>query len=255
MSPKRGRHRGERDRQRRRPRRREGEQQRRPAGERRGQRADDDRRPVRIELREDLRKQARGLTPPVRVMQLIPSELPFPASSASTCRAREPQPSACAPAGRTRLEIGMSAWHLVVAIALVGGLTGCARDTRPPVDDDTARIAAADAEPGNWLSHGRTYGEQRSARSRAYRQRTVTDLGLAWSYDLRDESRRRSDAARPGRCHVRHVCLEHRPRDRREDGPKAGCTIRKSVARSGRRRAAMSSTAASRSMAAGSSSA
>jgi quinohemoprotein ethanol dehydrogenase len=78
----------------------------------------------------------------------------------------------------------MFAWHLIVTIALVGGLTGCARDTKPPVDADTARIAAADSEPGNWLTHGRTYGEQRFSPLRAIDTSTVKDLGLAWSYDL-----------------------------------------------------------------------
>jgi quinohemoprotein ethanol dehydrogenase len=53
------------------------------------------------------------------------------------------------------------------------------------VDADTARIAAADSEPGNWLTHGRTYGEQRFSPLRAIDTRTVKDLGLAWSYDLK----------------------------------------------------------------------
>ena len=78
----------------------------------------------------------------------------------------------------------MSARHLVITIGLACGLAGCARDTRPPMDADTARIAAADTEPGNWLTHGRTYGEQRFSPLRAIDTRTVKDLGLAWSYDL-----------------------------------------------------------------------
>ena len=78
----------------------------------------------------------------------------------------------------------MPAGHLVVTIALVAAVTGCARDSRPSVDADTARIAAADREPGNWLTHGRTYGEQRFSPLAAINPRTVKDLGLAWSYDL-----------------------------------------------------------------------
>ncbi len=49
---------------------------------------------------------------------------------------------------------------------------------------DTARIIAADKEPGNWLSHGRTYSEQRYSPLKAINAETVKDLGLAWSVDL-----------------------------------------------------------------------
>ncbi len=49
---------------------------------------------------------------------------------------------------------------------------------------DTARITAADKEPGNWLSHGRTYSEQRYSPLKKINTETVSDLGLAWSVDL-----------------------------------------------------------------------
>ena len=47
---------------------------------------------------------------------------------------------------------------------------------------DGARIAAADAEPQNWLAHGRTYGEQRFSPLRQVNDGNVEKLGLAWSY-------------------------------------------------------------------------
>jgi quinohemoprotein ethanol dehydrogenase len=47
---------------------------------------------------------------------------------------------------------------------------------------DGARIAAADAEPGNWLAHGRTYGEQRFSPLARINDGNVGGLGLAWSY-------------------------------------------------------------------------
>jgi PQQ-dependent dehydrogenase (methanol/ethanol family) len=49
---------------------------------------------------------------------------------------------------------------------------------------DGARIAAADAEPGNWMTHGRTYSEQRFSPLEQIGRGNVADLGLAWSYDL-----------------------------------------------------------------------
>ncbi|MBW2281504.1 MAG: PQQ-dependent dehydrogenase, methanol/ethanol family [Deltaproteobacteria bacterium] len=51
-------------------------------------------------------------------------------------------------------------------------------------DVDGARIAAADREPGNWLSHGRTYSEQRFSPLDAVNRENVSGLGLAWSVDL-----------------------------------------------------------------------
>ncbi len=50
---------------------------------------------------------------------------------------------------------------------------------------DTARIAAADKEPGNWLTHGRTYSEQRFSPLAEINRDTIGRLGLAWSYELR----------------------------------------------------------------------
>ena len=47
---------------------------------------------------------------------------------------------------------------------------------------DGARIAAADSEPQNWLTHGRTYGEQRFSPLDQVNAGNVEKLGLAWSY-------------------------------------------------------------------------
>ena len=49
---------------------------------------------------------------------------------------------------------------------------------------DTNRIIKADSEPGNWMSHGRTYDEQRYSPLARIDTANVADLGLAWSYDL-----------------------------------------------------------------------
>ncbi|MDP2124945.1 MAG: PQQ-dependent dehydrogenase, methanol/ethanol family [Parvibaculum sp.] len=61
-----------------------------------------------------------------------------------------------------------------------------AADAAPPrglADIDGARIAAADAEPGNWLSHGRTYDEQRFSPLDEINDGNIGELALAWSLD------------------------------------------------------------------------
>ncbi|MGQ0622385.1 MAG: PQQ-dependent dehydrogenase, methanol/ethanol family [Panacagrimonas sp.] len=50
---------------------------------------------------------------------------------------------------------------------------------------DSARIiASADVEPGNWLSTGRTYNEQRFSPLDKVNVENVAKLGLAWSYKV-----------------------------------------------------------------------
>ena len=57
-----------------------------------------------------------------------------------------------------------------------------------PADVDGARIQGADAEPGNWMSYGRTYSEQRFSPLDKITDANAGKLGLAWYYDL-DTSR------------------------------------------------------------------
>ncbi|MEX2124908.1 MAG: PQQ-dependent dehydrogenase, methanol/ethanol family [Woeseia sp.] len=87
---------------------------------------------------------------------------------------------------------------LSLSIAL---LQGCARDDNGPKADiqDSApaavtsiRLIAADNEPGNWMSHGRTYSEQRFSPLDHVNVGTVDRLGLAWYYDL--DTRRGQEA-------------------------------------------------------------
>ena len=47
---------------------------------------------------------------------------------------------------------------------------------------DGARIIAADKEPGNWLTHGRTYDEQRFSPLKNINRDNVDRLGLAWEH-------------------------------------------------------------------------
>jgi quinohemoprotein ethanol dehydrogenase len=88
--------------------------------------------------------------------------------------------------------------YLVTLFCLA--LAGC--DTRGPTVSqpaavqpaavDAARLIAADSEPGQWLSHGRTYGEQRFSPLQQINRETVGRLGLAWFADL--DTRRGQEA-------------------------------------------------------------
>jgi quinohemoprotein ethanol dehydrogenase len=61
-------------------------------------------------------------------------------------------------------------------------LASCAHPSAPA--DTGARITAADAEPGNWLSHGRNYQETRHSPLKQLTRANVSQLGLVWSFDL-----------------------------------------------------------------------
>jgi len=56
--------------------------------------------------------------------------------------------------------------------------------TGPRLDIDGARIVAADSEPGNWLSHGRSYDEQRFSPLTGVNDSNAAQLGLDWSYEF-----------------------------------------------------------------------
>ena len=49
---------------------------------------------------------------------------------------------------------------------------------------DAERIVKADNAPGEWMTHGRTYSEQRYSPLTQISVDNVAELGLAWSYDL-----------------------------------------------------------------------
>lgn len=56
------------------------------------------------------------------------------------------------------------------------------------------RIVAADQEPGNWLSHGRTYSEQRFSPLARINAGNVGQLGLAWWLDIKSRTARGVEA-------------------------------------------------------------
>ena len=87
----------------------------------------------------------------------------------------------------------MSAWRVSVVLAgMVLALAACGPKgggglfsaRSGPADVDGARIQAADKEPGNWMSYGRTYDEQRFSPLDKINADNAGKLGLAWSFDL-----------------------------------------------------------------------
>ncbi len=84
-------------------------------------------------------------------------------------------------------------WITLLALTLL--LSGCDQGVHSPpsgpmgqaaqplsgvADVSAERIVAADQEPGNWLSHGRTYDEQRFSPLNKIKRENVSRLGLAW---------------------------------------------------------------------------
>jgi quinohemoprotein ethanol dehydrogenase len=63
-----------------------------------------------------------------------------------------------------------------------------------PASVDETRMLRADQEPGNWMSHGRTYSEQRFSPLKQINDQNVGQLGLAWYVDL---NTRRGQEATP----------------------------------------------------------
>jgi alcohol dehydrogenase (cytochrome c)/quinohemoprotein ethanol dehydrogenase len=56
--------------------------------------------------------------------------------------------------------------------------------TVKPADVNESRIINADREPENWMTYGRTYGEQHFSPLHQINDQNVSPLGLAWFYDL-----------------------------------------------------------------------
>ncbi|VVN99935.1 Quinohemoprotein alcohol dehydrogenase ADH-IIG [Pseudomonas fluorescens] len=62
--------------------------------------------------------------------------------------------------------------------------TFCSVALAGPAQVDGQRIIAADQEPGNWMSHGRTYDEQRYSPLDNVNADNVGQLGMAWTTKL-----------------------------------------------------------------------
>jgi len=78
-------------------------------------------------------------------------------------------------------------------------LSGACTQSKPsgdkpakPADVNESRILHADREPGNWMTYGRSYDEQRFSPLNLINDRNVSQLGLAWYFDL--DTRRGQEA-------------------------------------------------------------
>lgn len=85
--------------------------------------------------------------------------------------------AACSPEQSAAPEVSASAEAAPAAITAPGS-SGAA-------NVDGARITNANSEPGNWLSTGRTYDEQRYSPLDQINQDTAKQLGLAWHWDTK----------------------------------------------------------------------
>ena len=70
---------------------------------------------------------------------------------------------------------------LSLAATAVIAIAAC---SSPPQEVDDARLRQAHADTANWLTHGRTYSEQRHSPLNQINDTSITRLGLAWSVDM-----------------------------------------------------------------------
>jgi quinohemoprotein ethanol dehydrogenase len=70
---------------------------------------------------------------------------------------------------------------LVALLALSLAPPPLAANPAAPIDD--ARLLKADSDTANWLTHGRTYDEQRYSPLDQINERSVSRLRLAWSFE------------------------------------------------------------------------
>ncbi len=68
------------------------------------------------------------------------------------------------------------------------------KESPSPASVDASRLVHADNEPGNWMSYGRTYNEQRFSPLKQINDQNVGQLALAWYVDLDSH---RGDEATP----------------------------------------------------------
>jgi quinohemoprotein ethanol dehydrogenase len=100
--------------------------------------------------------------------------------------------------GKSRLRPGRTIGLVAVAtlLLLVSGACNHPRTAadKPakPADVNESRIIHADREPGNWMTYGRTYDEQRFSPLNQINDGNVSQLGLAWYFDL--DTRRGQEA-------------------------------------------------------------
>jgi PQQ-dependent dehydrogenase (methanol/ethanol family) len=81
---------------------------------------------------------------------------------------------------------------LIAVLSLVASCGGESQTDAPVTESATApvtaeRLVSAANEPANWMSHGRTYDEQRFSTLDKINAASVGELGLAWFFDVPTE--------------------------------------------------------------------
>jgi alcohol dehydrogenase (cytochrome c)/quinohemoprotein ethanol dehydrogenase len=91
---------------------------------------------------------------------------------------------------------------LVLTLGFLAGAgchskSGSSENSQPaalPASVDASRLVNADSDPGNWMSYGRTYNEQRFSPLKQINDQNVGQLALAWYLDVDSH---RGDEATP----------------------------------------------------------
>jgi quinohemoprotein ethanol dehydrogenase len=86
-------------------------------------------------------------------------------------------------------KVGVGVVAVVLSVLIFRGYNlSTARETKSqeaaPANVSDAQIVKAESQPQNWLTHGRTYSEQRFSPLRAINDQSAGRLGLAWYFDL-----------------------------------------------------------------------
>jgi quinohemoprotein ethanol dehydrogenase len=76
-------------------------------------------------------------------------------------------------------------WAVIATVlSFIADAIDPARAAGSAADVEAARIEGADQDPANWMTYGRTYGEQRFSPLSKITADNVGQLGLAWFADL-----------------------------------------------------------------------
>ncbi|HPU16680.1 MAG TPA: PQQ-binding-like beta-propeller repeat protein, partial [Polymorphobacter sp.] len=88
------------------------------------------------------------------------------------------------------MRLGNAVSSAALALALLMGPSACDKlkqagaASSGPASVDEKRLANAESDPANWITHGGSYNEQRFSRLTDVNDSNVGKLSLAWSYDL-----------------------------------------------------------------------
>jgi len=85
--------------------------------------------------------------------------------------------------GRTIGLLGLATF-VTVSSAACNQATVVSDTPVKPADVSESRISDADREPGNWMTYGRSYNEQHFSPLSEINDHNVSQLGLAWYYNL-----------------------------------------------------------------------